>query len=47
MNANEYWDVFIETGAPEIYLLYKQARKMEDTDVFDRTWAGASGDRLQ
>ena len=47
MNAREYWDIFLETGAPEMYLLYKQARKMEEADVFDRSWTGASGNGLQ
>lgn len=47
MNALAYWNMFLETGAPEMYLMYKQAQKMEDTDVFDRSWAGASGNGLQ
>ena len=47
MNSLAYWNMFLETGAPEMYLMYKQARKMEDTDVFDRSWAGASGNGLQ
>lgn len=25
MNAEFYWELFLETGAPETYLLYKQA----------------------
>ena len=29
MNAQEYWDVFLDTGAPEVYLLYRIA-KSED-----------------
>lgn len=47
MNSLAYWNMFLETGAPEMYLMYKQARKMEDTDVFDRSWAGASDNGLQ
>ncbi len=47
MNARECWEIFIETGAPEMYLLYTKARKMEESDVFNRPWSGASGDRLQ
>ncbi len=32
MDANEYWSLFLQTGAPEIYLLYKQAiRDLEKT----------------
>lgn len=25
MDANFYWELFLETGAPETYLLYKRA----------------------
>lgn len=25
MEANEYWSLFVQTGAPEAYLLYRQA----------------------
>ena len=35
MNAANYWQLFLETGAPEMYLLYQQARKTEETHVFD------------
>ena len=28
MNAGGYWQLFLETGAPEMYLLYNKARKM-------------------
>lgn len=31
MEANEYWSVFVRTGAPEVYLLYRQAiKKLEE-----------------
>ena len=29
MKAENYWQLFLETGAPEMYLLYQQARKSE------------------
>lgn len=35
MNAKDYWTVFLETGAPEMYLLFNQARRMEAIDVSD------------
>ena len=35
MNANDYWNFFLETGAPEYYLLYQNALKMEESHVFD------------
>lgn len=47
MNAQSYWQLFIETGAPEMYLLYNKARKAEDTHVFDHSGTGASGNSLQ
>ena len=25
MHAEDYWAIFLETGAPEVYLLYRQA----------------------
>ena len=33
VNANEYWEMFMQTGAPEMYLMYKQAVKLEESDV--------------
>ena len=35
MNAANYWQLFIETGAPEMYLLYQKAKKTEDAHVSD------------
>lgn len=35
MNANSAWQIFLETGAPEMYLLYTQVKSMEKKDVFD------------
>jgi len=47
MNTQEYWQFFLETGAPEFYLLYNNARKMEKTDVLDDTGPCTSGHSLQ
>ena len=47
MNAQEYWQIFLDTGAPEIYLLYNNARKKEQTDVLDDSGAGSAGHSLQ
>lgn len=47
MKANDYWQMFMETGAPEYYLLYNHAQKMENRHVLDHTGSGAAGDRLQ
>ena len=47
MNAANYWQLFLETGAPEMYLLYQNARKMEMSNVPYNTRSGASGHSLQ
>ena len=33
MKATDYWRLFLETGAPEMYLLYANAMKTEGKDV--------------
>ena len=35
MDENSAWQMFLETGAPEMYLIYTQARKTESTYVFE------------
>lgn len=47
MNAQFLWQVFLDTGAPEAYLLYQKARRMEASHVYDDQGVGASGHRLQ
>lgn len=47
MNAQELWQVFLETGAPEAYLFYNKALRMENSHVPDDTGAGAAGHGLQ
>lgn len=47
MMKQELWQMFLETGAPEAYLLFSKARQMEDTNVLDNQRPGASCDRLQ
>lgn len=46
MNTQQLWQTFLETGAPEVYLLYNQAKKVEDSNVFDGTGSGASCNSL-
>ena len=29
MDANQFWLAFLDTGAPEMYLLYTKAKRME------------------
>lgn len=35
MNAQDYWNLFLDTGAPEAYLMYSQLAKSEETHVLD------------
>ena len=45
MDAKEYWKLFVETGAPELYMLYRQ--KLEERIVTERSGVGSSGNGLQ
>lgn len=47
MNATDYWNFFLETGAPEYYLLYQNALKMEGGYVLDNPGHRAQGCGLQ
>ena len=42
MNSVDYWKLFMETGAPELYLMYHSAKKMESKYVSDCSGPGAS-----
>ena len=46
MNATALWNAFLQTGAPELYLMYKQAVKMENGNVLDDTRPGDTGHTL-
>ena len=46
MNAQNYWQLFMETGAPEMYLLYQMARKREENHVSDHTSHRSAGHGL-
>lgn len=35
MNAKDYWQLFLETGAPEAYLMYTKQLKSEEHHVLD------------
>ncbi len=47
MNAKDFWSIFMETGAPEMYLMYTQALKTEEPDVSKDPWPGTAGHGLQ
>lgn len=46
MNSNAFWQVFLDTGAPEMYLLYNKARQVEEIHVFNDPGAGSAGNSL-
>ena len=47
MDAKEYWQLFLETGAPEVYMMYTQALKSEGNYVPEHQSIGAESQRLQ
>jgi len=47
MNATDYWQLFLETGAPEAYLLYSKQIKMEEEHVLDDPGYRPQSNRLQ
>ena len=47
MIANDYWQLFLETGAPEAYLLYSRQRKTEGSYVYDGSGRRPESNRLQ
>ncbi len=47
MNTQDYWQMFLETGAPELYLLYNKARRLENGNVFNDSGPGAEGNSIQ
>ena len=47
MNAQNFWQVFLDTGSPEMYLLYSKAKKMEGLHVLDDQGLNSEGLKLQ
>ena len=37
MNSADYWRLFLDTGAPEAYLMYSAAMKSEGNHVSDNS----------
>lgn len=46
MNAKDYWQLFLETGAPEAYLLFSLQQKVEGNYVSDHPGYCPEGHRL-
>ncbi len=47
MEKKDYWQLFLETGAPEWYLLYTREKRLENAHVSDHESAGAAPYGLQ
>lgn len=47
MNAQNFWQMFLETGSPEMYVMYSQAKKMEELHVSDDQGFNIEGYQLQ
>ena len=47
MKSQDYWQLFMDTGSPEVYLLFNKARKMESSDVYNDSRPGIAGHTLQ
>lgn len=47
MDSQNLWQIFLETGSPEIYMLYNSIRRMENGHVPDYKGTGAAQHELQ
>lgn len=47
MNSQDYWQLFMDTGSPEIYLLYNEAKKVESTHVYNNSRPRVEGHTIQ
>lgn len=43
MNAETFWQLFLKTGSPEVYLMYNEARRLEQSHVPEYEGPGSSG----
>ena len=47
MKSMDYWQLFLETGAPEAYLMYSKQLKSEANYVYDDSGHRPESYRLQ
>lgn len=47
MKSEMYWQFFLKTGSPEAYLMYNEARRLEQSHVSQYEGPGGSGHTLQ
>lgn len=47
MMSDMYWALFLKTGSPEVYLMFNEARRMEQSYVPQYQGPGSPGRTLQ
>lgn len=47
MKSELCWQLFLDTGSPEAYILYNEAKRMEQSHVSQYKGAGDSGHTIQ
>lgn len=47
MDSQNLWRMFVQTGSPELYLLYAQAKRTEESSVFNSQGTGDARHQLQ
>lgn len=47
MRAEDFWDLFLDTGAPEIYMLYIASRNQREDHVSNDSGNRSPGNGLQ
>ena len=47
MRSDLYWQLFLQTGSPEAYLMFNEARRMEQSYVPQYQRPGGPGRTLQ
>lgn len=45
--SDGFWQLFLTTGSPEAYMAYNEAKRMEQSHVFEHKGSGATGYTLQ
>lgn len=47
MKSEMCWQLFLETGSPEAYLMYNEAKRMEQSYVSEHKGLGGTSHTLQ
>jgi len=47
MKSDVCWQLFLRTGSPEAYLMYNEAKRLEQSHVSQHEGPGGSGHALQ